>query len=530
MKQTRREFIEFLGYSTLALSTVTIPGCVKNAMNHSSLTPLKSGLATDSLILVPGMQYSIIAQWGDAINSKEHFGFNNDYLAFFPDEKNNPASGTMWVNHEYIHPFFVSGYDGKSKKSKDQVDQEQLSLGGSVIRIQRNESNKWELVRDENRNYRLTAKTEIPLSQPILGKSKAIGTFAGCAGGVTPWGTVLSCEENYQDAYGERKEYGKPETKKSDYPYHWEEHYNNPPEHYGWVVEVNTQNKTAKKLISLGRFSHESATVVQASDGRSVVYMGDDKDNEFIYKFISKKEGSLDEGTLYVANTEKGTWLPLDLNLSPILKKTFKNQTDVMIWARMASKILGATPQDRPEDVEINPNNGEILVALTNNYKKNNMFGSILSIKEKGNDYLSLEFSSSTFITGGEETGFACPDNLAFDPAGNLWFTTDMSGSKMKKPPYKKFGNNGLFVIPQTGKNAGKAIQIASAPFDAEFTGPCFTPDGKTLFLSVQHPGEQSKSLTELTSHWPKGGNELPRPAVVAISGPTLEMLTHKLS
>lgn len=525
MKQTRREFIEFLGYSTLALSTVALPSCVKNAISSTGLQPLKRGLSTDSLVLVPGMNYNVIAKWDDSINSREKFGFNNDYLAFFPDDKNSLVSGTLWVNHEYIHPLFVSGFDGKSKKTKAQVDTEQLSLGGSVIRIAKNELGHWSLVKDENKNFRITAKTEIPMTHSILGTKKAIGSFAGCAGGITPWGTALSCEENYQDAYGERVEPGKKEIKTSDYAYFWNEHYDHPPEHYGWVVEIDVHKKTAKKLNALGRFSHESATTIVASDGRCVVYMGDDRDNECIYKFISEKPGSLESGTLYVANTEKGIWIPLDLNQSPILKTKFKNQTDVLIWTRMASKMLGGTPQDRPEDVEINPNNGEILVSLTNNYKKNNLFGSILRIREKNNDYLSTEFESSTFLAGGEETAFACPDNLAFDPAGNLWFTTDMSGSKMNKPPFTNFGNNGLFVVPQSGKYAGKAIQIASGPMDSELTGPCFSPDGKTLFLSVQHPGEQTKSMDELTSHWPNGGKEIPRPAVIAITGPTLELL-----
>jgi secreted PhoX family phosphatase len=527
MKQTRREFIEFLGYSAVALSTVTLPGCVKNAISRTRFQPLRRGISTDSLVLASGMDYSIIASWEDPINSTQKFGFNNDYLAFFPDNTNVVNSGTLWVNHEYPDPLFVSKFDGRSKKTKAQIDLERLAVGGSVIRVEKDQSGKWNLAQDETKNFRIDGNTEITMTHPILGTKKAIGSFAGCAGGITPWGTVLSCEENYQDYYGDR-EHGSKKITTSAY-YQWNNHYNCPPEHYGWVVEIDIHKKTAKKLIALGRFSHECATTVLAKDGRCVVYTGDDQANEHIYKFISKKPESLDEGDLFVADTVNGKWLHLSID-NPILKKEFKNQTDILIWARKAAKLLGATPQDRPEDFEINPHNGEILVALTNNYKKGNMFGSIMRIKEKNDDYLSMDFESSTFLAGGEATGFACPDNLAFDPAGNLWFTCDVSGNKINKPPFKSFGNNGLYIVPQEGRYAGKAVQVVSAPMDAELSGPFFAPDGKTLFLSVQHPGEESKTLENPTSHWPHGGSNMPRPSVVAITGPVLESLSQKVT
>lgn len=531
MKQTRREFLEFLGYSSIVLGTVSIPANVRASLfsAKNNFNPLKRGISTDELVLASGFEYSMLAQWGDPINQGETFGYNNDYIAFLPDNANNPVSGTLWVNHEYAHPLFVSGYDKKSPKTKEQVIKEQESVGGSVVRVQKTSTGSWELVKDDARNFRVSGRTKIPLSQPILQSKEAVGTLANCAGGVTSWGTILTCEENYQDCYGDRK-FGKSIINAAEYDYQWGSFFNYPPEHYGWVVEIDVHKKTSKKLISLGRFAHESATCITAKDGRCVVYSGDDKNDEFIYKFISKTPGSLEEGTLYVADTVNGKWLPLDLEKSPALKLKFKNQTDVMIFAREAGKTLGATPQDRPEDMDINPHTGEILVALTNNASNLNFFGSILKIKEKNNDYLSMEFEVSTFMPGGEKTGFACPDNLAFDPAGNFWFTSDMSGSKMNKFPYTKYGNNGLFVVSQQGKHAGKAVQIASAPMDAELTGPSFTPDGKTLFLSVQHPGEQTESLDNLTSNWPNGGKNIPRPAVVAITGPALEMLTKKLT
>jgi len=146
---------------------------------------------------------------------------------------------------------------------------------------------------------------------------------------------------------------------------------------------------------------------------------------------------------------------------------------------------------------------------------------------ESNNEHDSLEFEWETFRTGGLESGFACPDNLAFDNSGNLWITSDISGSALNKEPYKEFGNNGLFVVPRFGLRAGEVIQIASAPVDAEFTGPSFDKEQNALFLSVQHPGEgSSEDLSELTSHWPSGKG-LPRPSVIVISGKGLEYLTH---
>jgi secreted PhoX family phosphatase len=289
------------------------------------------------------------------------------------------------------------------------------------------------------------------------------------------------------------------------------------------VVEINPKTGEAKKLISIGRFAHEAATVRQGKDGRCVVYSGDDSNDQFIYKFISSQKNSLERGTLHVADTKNGKWIPL-VHSDPRLGKVFKDQTEILINCREAGALVGATPQDRPEDIEIDPITGDVLIACTNNKPQGRPHGKILKIREKNNDPFSLTFTSETFLEGGEKGGFASPDNLAFDPKGNLWFTTDMSGSDMHKGALQNFGNNGLFVVMREGALKGIPIQMASAPTDSEFTGPLFSPDGKTLFLSVQHPGELSKSKEDLTSHWPSGG--IPRSGVVTLQGPLLEKIT----
>ncbi|MCM2282235.1 MAG: DUF839 domain-containing protein, partial [Bdellovibrionaceae bacterium] len=397
---------------------------------------------------------------------------------------------------------------------------------------------RWEVVKDDAYNRRLDARTEIPLIAPrdIRGRRMAVGTFANCAGGITPWNTLLTCEENYHNFYGEVERHGASagasasakDTKRSITSgfLGWDSFDSYPPEHYGWVVEVNPYTGAAKKLTALGRFAHESATCTTAKDGRCVVYSGDDKDDQCLYKFISEQPGSLETGTLYVANVSQGTWIPLLRDEHEVLKKNFTDQLDVLIYCREAAALVGATRLDRPEDVELDPRSGAVFVALTNNFSQNRPYGSILKIEESGKDPLALTFKSSTFIAGGGTSGVACPDNLAFDPAGNLWFTTDVSGAKIESGPYQGLGNNSLFVVPMQGPDAGRAYRVASAPRDAELTGPCFSPDGRSLFLSVQHPGEETRSLSRMTSHWPGGGQSIPKPSVVVISGPALEAIT----
>ena len=191
--------------------------------------------------------------------------------------------------------------------------------------------------------------------------------------------------------------------------------------------------------------------------------------------------------------------------------------------------MLGATELNRPEDIEIDPITGNIFVSLTNNKLKGDYHGSILKIEEKNGAFDSLTFNASTYMAGGEESGFSCPDNLAFDFSGNLWITSDMSGYSMNKidGPYMPFKNNSLFVIPRYGNEAGKVIRIASAPTDAELTGPWFAPDGKTLFLSVQPPGERTTDLNNPTSKWPFDEDKIPKPSVVAITGDLIEKMNN---
>lgn len=522
----RRTFIEFLGKGT-AIASLTPHLFLSNTSFFKEFKGINPSDA-DELKLAKGLKYEVLIKWGDPINMSDTFGFNNDYTAFLPFDSANPNDGILWVNHEYVDPLFVSKYTGAEEKTKEQVATEQYNVGGSILHIKKNAKGKWEVVQDDHLNKRISGQTKIPFNweHPIAGKKVAMGTLGNCSGGITPWGTILTCEENYDMFYGERNfKDGSRIEKRAILG--WHKHFDYPPEHYGWVVEVDPKTGKAQKHVALGRCAHECATVKELPDGRLVVYSGDDSVNECLYKFISDEPGSLSKGKLYVANVRLGKWMSLSREDNPILQKLFKDQTEVLIRLREAAKFVGGTGLDRPEDIEIDPLNGNVLVSLTNNTGKDNYFGSILKIVETDGDHTALTFKPEKYLAGGKETGFACPDNMAFDVAGNLWFTSDMSGSLMHQEPYTDFKNNGLFLVPRTGPKAGEVIQIASAPSDAELTGPFFAPDGKTLFLSIQHPGEYSNTLEpeDLTSNWPDGGNAIPRSSVVAISGKTLEAI-----
>jgi secreted PhoX family phosphatase len=550
MTHNRRQFISFLGKTSLSAvlaphfliscGSNTTPAITENISEERIAQLKKLAIEAlkpsdmDDLILTKGLNYHTVVKWGDSLNKQDTFGFNNDFTCFLPLDKNNPNDGLLWVNHEYVNPLFVSDFNYRDFKhpeqhrTNEQIDKEMYNVGGTIVRIKQ-ENGIWKVVENDPHNRRITAKTPIELNwdTPIKGKTTVIGTHSNCSGGITPWNTFITCEENYDSFYGETEYNENNIASHRPSSQGWENFYNYPPEHYGWVVEVNPKDGKAQKHIALGRFAHECCTLYELEDKRVVAYTGDDSNNEHLYKFISSKPGSLKEGTLYVADTVNGTWLALDWESQPVLQNKFTDQTEVLVRAREAAKLLGATALNRPEDIEIDPITGNIFVSLTNNKSKNDWHGSILKIEENNGAYDALTFKASIYMAGGEENGFSCPDNLAFDLAGNLWMTTDMSGSAMNKEekPYMPFKNNSLFVIPRYGKDAGKVIRVVTAPIDAELTGPWFSPDGKTLFLSVQHPGEQSTDLNNLTSKWPFDDDNIPKPAVVAITGDLIEKM-----
>ncbi|MBG9449467.1 hypothetical protein ABE67_09100 [Cytobacillus firmus] len=478
----------------------------------------------DDLVLPRGYKYDVVAAYGDVINKKgDTFGFNNDFTLYFPID--GDKRGLLWVNHEYSSDLFVHGArPANGKYSAGQIQKMLYNQGGSIIEVYRDKEGTWKL--DTNSKYarRITGLTPFQLTGPAKG-SKAVGgatnvqgTFANCSGGMTLWGTVLSAEENFEST---SKDAGLNDT------------------HYGWIVEIDPfdPNFKPRKHTALGRFNHENAAVGLTNDNRVVVYMGDDKKDACVYKFISKNKyvksrgkanaDLLEEGTLYAANMGSGKWVPLTIeNVQKAVKgnadllKKFQTQADVAVHCHEAALLVGGTPTDRPEDVEISPFDNTVFIAHTNNDKHGNFHGHITRFIEEGDELGALTFDFEIFAAGGKQSGFSAPDNLTFDSLGNLWTVTDMSSSKLNTGIYTHFANNGMFVIPTIGKNTGDAFQFASAPVEAELTGPSFTPNETTLFLSIQHPGEETEDLNNLTSKWPhRKGDTMPRPGVVAITG-----------
>lgn len=525
---TRRAFVKFMSGAAVSAPLLNMNSCAlpgqKKSIPHHIVKPINPS-RVDDVLLSEGMNYKVIISWDDVINKKgDRFGFNNDYTACLELSDDEIL---MWVNHEYVDPLLIhqnDQYKAKgAKRSKAEIIKEMKAVGGSIIKIKRDKTGMWTLDKNSRYNRRVDGTTKIPLisERPISGSKTAIGTHGNCAGGVTPWNTILTCEEGYHIFFTEKDSKGNI-IKKADFA--WDQHFDYAPEHYGWVVEVNPYNGQAKKLTALGRYSHECATCVELEDGRTVVYSGDDKNDQHLYKFISSKPKSLESGELFVANLETGKWMSMDRSKQKVLQDNFKDQTEVNTFCREAAKLLGATPLDRPEDIQINPKTGDVFITLTNNMPKKNFHGSILRLKER-KGYQGQDFTAKHLFVGGENMGFSCPDNIAFDRKGNLWVCSDISGTHTHKPVYDPFKNNGIYYIPMTGASAGEVYQVASAPVNAEFTGLSFSPDGKSLFVSVQHPGEKSTSMKELKSDWPNRKGDLPRSSVIQIHGTTIDKL-----
>ena len=287
-KVDRRKFLEFIGFISVGGAITGLAGCNSSTQTTNTteiptfkLTGLKASMK-DELLLAEGFDSEVLIRFGDRITDGESFGFNNDYIAFLPDE-DNPDSGILWVNHEAVDPKFVSGRTLAVEPTKEHVDKELYNVGGTFVHISLKDG-KWQIDIDHPKNRRLSGHSPMSFlwTEEIAGESP-IGTLANCAGGVTPWGTVLTCEENFQDCFGDRK---RGEQEIIEGYYRWNRIYERPPEHYGWVVEVDPSSNAGKKLVALGRCAHECATVTQLADDRLVIYMGDDKENECLYKFV----------------------------------------------------------------------------------------------------------------------------------------------------------------------------------------------------------------------------------------------------
>jgi hypothetical protein len=556
--------------------------------------------------VAPGYRANILVRWGDQVmpdapdfdpaqqsvsGQARQFGYNNDFIAYLPLPfgSSNSERGLLYANHEYPNPHvmfpgFVAKEDEAGKlSSKEQVEIGMAAVGASIIEVVK-ENGKWKHAPGGEWSRRIDISTETLVSGPAAGHAlmktstdptgtKVKGTGSNCGGGMTPWGTVLTCEEFAYEFFGGAAD-------KTPFPDHvnrmgyeasdfygvarFNDRFNvekepNEFNRFQWVVEIDPYDPKSVpvKRTALGRFGHEGATVVVNKDGRVTVYLGDDDHKEYLYRFVSAKSFNptdraanatlLDEGVLSVAKFEAdGTlkWLPLVHGEGPLTAANgFSDQGEVLIKARQAGDALGATPMDRPEDFETNPVTGRVYAVLTKSAKRTaekvdavnprpeNKWGHIVELIPPGEgkdaDHAAAQYKWDMLLLCGDPTKpeigakfhpettadgfFMTPDNIAFDPNGRMWVATDgMNAFDLA---------DGIFGVDTTGPGRALPKALFCAPSGAECTGPAFTPDGKTMFVAVQHPGENSETIEKLTTRWPDFAEGMPpRPAVVAIT------------
>ena len=541
-----------------------------------------------------GYDMQVVIRWGDpvladapafdpdnltAAAQEKQFGYNNDYLGLYPLPYGGRGGDRFLLvaNHEYVNPqLMFAGLKSEHEKIRAQAEVEMAAVGGSVVEIVR-EGGTWKVVPDSKFNRRLSVNTPMEVSGPAAGHDllktsadpdgrKVLGTLNNCAGGSTPWGTWLTCEENFNAFFGGDTAKLDPKVVKryglGHSAYGWEHHAErfdmgkepNESNRFGWVVEIDPYEPGTPpvKRTALGRVKHEGCTYALAKDGRVVLYTGDDERFEYVYRFVTARPWNptdraanrnlLDEGTLSVARFDadgKVEWLPLVHGQGPLTAENgFASQADILIKTRLAASLLKPTPMDRPEDIETNPVNGRVYVVLTNNSRRKpdevdkanprarNEHGHILEIAPKDGDHGSSEGTWSIFLLAGrpghdagaryhratsEQGWLSCPDNIAFDSKGRIWIVTDGA-------PEAAGVADGVYGADTMGHGRALTRCFYQASTAAEVCGPIFTPDDRTFFLAVQHPGEGS-TFDKPSTRWPDFKDGMPpRPAVVAIT------------
>ncbi|ACZ31425.1 protein of unknown function DUF839 [Xylanimonas cellulosilytica DSM 15894] len=563
----------------------------------------------DDVTVPAGYTWRPIIRWGDPLfrgvppldfenQSAEaqagQFGYNCDYLDIIADPSGR--TGVLAANHEYVNPGIMFAPSTDPAELDERAAIAKAAHGFSVVELERNGKREpWTYVVGARRNRRITADTMFEATGPAAGSDLLRtaqdpqgrwikGTLGNCAGGTTPWGTVLSGEENFDgyfvwaaDTPGQKRIRSSASTSSTYTFERIDPRFNartpefvNEPNRFGWIVEIDPQNPTSvpKKHTALGRFKHEGANVIVGEDGRAVAYMGDDQADDYLYKFVSKNRVSgsrrknlelLSEGDLYVARFTgdspaseitgtgalpadgsfdgSGEWIPLTKGGRSVVPGF--SAAEVLVHTRLAADAVGATKLDRPEDVEPNPKTGKVYVALTNNTGRtvadeanpvvNNRYGHVLELTETAGQ-AGTRFAWNVLLLCGDPTnpdvstyfaGFpkelvspiSCPDNLAFDSAGNLWISTDGAPGTIAI-------DDGLYKVPLKGKDRGHVQLFLQVPREAETCGPVVHDEDGLVFVAVQHPGENG-SVAEPRSYFPDYA-DAHAPGVVAGPRPTV--------
>jgi secreted PhoX family phosphatase len=537
--------------------------------------------------LLPGAPAFAEDASNTAADQARQVGFNHDGTHYFPLRPFENSRGLLVMNHEYTDANQIYSAAQGSAITPDAAGREKVAKalaahGVSVISIAKQSNEQWDIVRHDPRNRRVTGTTPMAFSGPVKASHpmlqssitpSPIGTLNNCAMGYTPWNTYLACEENWNGYFGTddptwtrtalEQRYG---VTSVGFGYNWHKaeprfdlaKNRNELNHFGWVVEIDPFDPTSTpvKRSALGRIKHEGATCTE-SKGRIVVYSGDDENGDYLYKFVgdrpwrqvrAKGQSPLDHGTLYVARFNddgSGQWLPLVHGVGPLTAANgWADQADVLIRTRMAADAVGATRLHRPEWVAVHPRTREVFLTLTNGGSNNsavnsnrdpNPYGHIVRFNEAAND--DTAFNWDIFLLAGDpaydarvpadQPIFGSPDGIWVDDGGVVWIQTDISNSVQNRQVagYDNIKNNAMLAaFPETGE----VKRFLTGPRGCEITGVVMTPDMRTMFVNVQHPGESTRYWNEqfgapstsnptTVSSWPYGPGRRPRSATVVI-------------
>jgi len=518
-------------------------------------------------------QFDVLIPWGEPLepfgpefnyppsaeDQAKQIGIGHDGMHFFATRLGNGRrsnwQGMLAINHEFGRTSHVLGKD--APESLADVRTMQHAHGVSIVAIHKpSRPAPWE-TRESKDARRIHVNTPVAFSGPVAGSdllktangNVPLGTVNNCSSGYTPWGTYLTCEENFNGYFGasnreqtwlatpEQERYGFSED---GFGYGWhlfdrrfdlsDSDYHNEENRFGWVVEIDPfdATQTPVKRTALGRFKHEGVELVIGNGNRIVAYMGDDQRFDYIYKFVSARDylemradgiSPLDEGKLYVARFKEdgtGGWQELTID-NPKLAARFENQEQVLTYARVAADILDATPMDRPEWTAVAPN-GDVYCTLTNNSRRDtpnaanpltpNNDGHIIRWRDK-NNHVGLQFTWDIFLiaeeTHGTEESFSDPDGLWIDPHGRIFIQTD--GGQQDGL------NNQLLVTDSSGD---KISRLFTGVTDCEITGITVTPNQRFMFVNIQHPGNGDPSVTNYPAA--QDGVTIPRDCTIVIS------------
>jgi secreted PhoX family phosphatase len=596
-------------WAAIGALPLSVAGCATGGLKRAGTIGFKSvPLSKADTVRVPdGYTASVLLSWGDPIGHPSgspafkqdasntadeqalQTGMHHDGIHYFslPYGSENSSSALLALNNEYtddglLHP------GGFANWSADKVRKSQHAHGVTVVEVRvQTQGGRWEVVRPSRYARRITTRTPMTIAGPAAGASpmktaadasgtECLGTVNNCAHGYTPWGTYLTCEENWDAYFANSGKMTADHLRNGITPngrgYRWHEFderfdagkHPNEPNRFGWVVEIDPYDPQSKpvKRTALGRFSHEGAWPSVGRDGRVTIYMGDDRQFEYIYKFVSRdawnvndrhaNRSLLDHGTLYAAKFNEdgsGSWVELTFGKNGLTTAGgFADQADVLIRTRVAADVAGATRMDRPEWIAVHPATKEVYCTLTNNLRRgadkapatnasnpraNNAFGHIIRWREAGSDSAALTFNWDIFVLAGDPQNpdpakrgnikgdaFGSPDGLWFDGGGILWIQTDVSTSAMHKGDYENMGNNQMLAADIT---TGEIRRFLTGPSGCEITGVVTSPDGRSMFVNIQHPGETSSERSDplspkAVSSWPDGAaGGRPRSSTIVI-------------